>query len=808
MFRNYLKTALRSLRRYRSFSILNISGLTLGLTAAFLIALFVRDEFQYDRAVPGGDRIYRLYTTTTNDHGTGDYCVSPPVFAGLLQKEFPAIESATRVLSSAEFRQLFEAQGKQFYETNGLFVDSNFFTVFQFRFDRGAAARALYDASSIVISREMAARYFGTSDPIGQKIFIEKQPSTITGVFEKDPKFHLDFDYLRPLASIQLPPKRLESWNWQQFYTYIQLREGAPILPIATTFRQLVQQRAWPVTKPHGFTYVPGFQPLNDIHLHSAGLKFDHGERGNITYVNALIVIAAFILIIACFNFINLSTALSVRRAREVGVRKAIGAARSQLIRQYIGETLLLATLSTFLAVALTILILPGLNHFAGKTISAGVLLHPLSVTGILLLTLLVGLTAGFYPALVLSGFDPVKVLKSGGTRPGTPGRRAWLRNGLVIIQFSLSILLILSAIIVFRQVSYLHNKDLGFNKDEIMFFPMRGDKMGKSTDALRGDLRNLAGVSSVSIGYGYPGDAVAGDQIMFDRNGQRVTQNITQLTVDFDYIKTLGLHVIAGRDFSRNMGTDQDHAWILNETAVRELGFGTPQKALGQNLYWHPWDGNNPDSLKIGKVIGVVQDFNYKSLYDKVEPAAIQIYPQAAWKVAVKLSTANIGATLSQIKDVWSKYAPDYPLEYKFLDENFGEFYRSEDKLQSLLWVFTGIAIFVGCLGLFGLAAYSTESRRKEIGIRKILGASSRGVLYLLSVDFIKPVLIALLIASPITAIVMSRWLRSFAYRVPITWWIFLLAGAVAVAIALLTVSYQALRAAVANPVKSLRTE
>ncbi|HEV3414194.1 MAG TPA: ABC transporter permease [Puia sp.] len=808
MFRNYLKTALRSLSRRRSFSIINISGLTLGLTATLLIAMFVWDEYQYDRSIPGSDRIYRVYTTTTTDHGTADDAVSAPVFAGILRKDYPGVEEVTRVLSTAEYRQLFEAGGKQIYEVHGMFVDSTFFKVFPLRLDFGTPANALDNPASIVLSREMAVRYFGDSNPIGQKILIEKKPAQVTGVFEKDPKFHLSFDYLLPISMMGIPADRMQSWGWQQFYTYVKVREGADIRPIEAGFTKTVRQRAWPDTKTHGFTYLPYFQPLQDIHLHSAGFKFDNAERGNITYVNALIVIAVFILLIACFNFINLSTALSVRRAREVGVRKAIGAARPQLIGQFIGETLLLSLFSVVLAGALTALLLPALNQFTGKAMSAALLIHPAALAGIIVLLFAVGLSAGFYPALVLSGFDPVKVLKSGMVQSGTPGRTPWLRHGLVVIQFSLSVLLILSAIIVFRQVDYLHHKDLGFNKEQILFFPMRGDRLQKSTDAFRTDLLQLPGVSLVSIGYGYPGDAVAGDEIIVNRNGRATTQSVTQLTVDFDYIKTLQLQLVAGRDFSRAMGTDQDHAWIINETAVRELGFGTPQTALGQTLSWHPWDGNNPDSLKVGQVIGVVKDFNYKSLYDKVEPAVLQIYPPAAWKVAVKLSTNDMATTLSRINGVWNRYAPEYPLEYKFLDQNFAQLYDSEDKLQTLLWVFTGIAIFIGCLGLFGLAAYMAETRRKEIGIRKILGASAEGVLLLLSKDFVRPVALSLLIASPVTVFIMGRWLNGFAYRVAISWWMFVLAGAVAMVIALLTVGYQTVQASRANPVKSLRAE
>jgi putative ABC transport system permease protein len=808
MFRNYIKTALRSLSRHRSFSLINISGLTLGLTAAILIALFVWDEHQYDRSIPASDRIYRVYTTTTNDHGTSDLAVSPPVFAGILRKEYPATEEVTRVMSTGEYKQLFEAGGKHLYEAGGKFVDSTFYRVFPLKFDYGTAATALNDPGSIVLSHETAARYFGDADPIGQKILIDKKPAMITGVFEPDSRFHLSFDYLRPMSTMDIPADRMQSWGWQQFFTYVKVHEPTDIRPMETAFTKVIQQRAWPDTKPHGFTYLPRFQPVRDIHLHSADFKFDNAQRGNITYVNALIVIAAFILLIACFNFINLSTALSVRRAREVGVRKAIGAGRPQLIVQFIGETLLLTLCSVVLAVALTALLLPALNQFTGKSISAALLIQPATIGGMIVLLLIVGLSAGFYPALILSGFDPVKVLKTGMAQNGTPGRTPWLRHGLVVIQFSLSILLILSAIVVFCQVDYLHHKDLGFNKDQILFFPMRGDKLATSTEAFKTDLLKLPGVSAVSIGYGYPGDAVAGDEIILTRNGQRVTQSVTQLTVDYDYIKTLQLQLAAGRDFSRAMGTDRDHAWIINETAVRELGFGTPQNALGQTLSWHPWDGNNPDSLKTGQIIGVVKDFNYKSLYDKVEPAVLQIYPQAAWKVAVKLSTANITATLSRINSVWNRYAPDYPLEYKFLDGNFAQLYESEDKLQTLLWVFTGIAIFIGCLGLFGLAAYTAETRRKEIGIRKILGASTEGVLVLLSKDFVRPVVLSLLIASPITVVIMGRWLQGFAYRVAISWWMFALAGAAAIFIAVLTVFYQTFRAALANPVRSLRSE
>jgi putative ABC transport system permease protein len=408
----------------------------------------------------------------------------------------------------------------------------------------------------------------------------------------------------------------------------------------------------------------------------------------------------------------------------------------------------------------------------------------------------------------MLARFKPIDVLKANTAAGEQPGRAPWLRKALVVVQFSLSVLLIISALIVFQQVSYLHNKDLGFSKDQIMFFPMRGDKMFKNPETFKQELLRSPGVSSVSIGYGYPGDAVAGDEIIVDHDGRRETKSATQLTVDYDYIKTLDLKLAAGRDFSRTMAGDKDHAWIINETAVKELGFQTPEKALGQTLQWHPWGAKDPDSLKTGQIVGVVKDFNYKSLYDKVQTAVIQIFPDAAWKVAVKLHTANLPGTLARVKESWNRFSPEYPLEYSFLDQNFETMYTAEDKLKTLLWTFTALAIFVGCMGLFGLAAYTAERRKKEVGIRKVLGASTPSVVLLLSKDFIRLVVIALLIASPVAWLCINSWLRAFAYRIEIGWPVFAATAIAVIGIAFITVGFQGLKAALMNPIESLRRE
>ncbi|HEY4110868.1 ABC transporter permease [Puia sp.] len=807
MFRNFLLVAWRNITRHKGFSAINIIGLAAGLTVCILIGLFVWDESRYDTTVPDNDRIYRVYTEQSDNTATQKLAVTPPIFATTLRKDYPEVEQTVRILMTSSFKTLFEAGDKKIYEEHGFFADSTFFDVFRLNFLAGSRENALDGETGIVMSAEMAHRLWGNENPVGKQVLMNKSPYIVKGIFQKEPRFHLQFNYVAPLAAVRLDASRMSSWHWHQFFTYIRLKPATNAASLETKFQNEVAriEKALPDTRG---VDKPFLQPMRKIHLYSADFKFDNAARGNSTYVKALTLIAVFILVIACFNFVNLATARSLQRAKEVGVRKTIGAGTNQLMTQFIGETIFLALISTAIALALTAGTLPWLNRFTGKQIPFHILIHPVTGAALLALVLIVGILAGFYPALMLSRFKPVNVLKANTAAAGQPVRAAWIRMGLIVVQFALSVLLIISALIVFRQVDYLHNKDLGFSKDQILFFPMRGDKMFHNSETFRNELLRSPGVSSVSIGYGYPGDAVAGDEVIALHNGEKETKSATQLTVDYDYIKTLGLRVIAGRDFSREMAGDKDHAWIINETAVRELGFQTPQKALGQTLQWHPWGAKNPDSLKTGQIIGVVQDFNYKSLYDKVQTAVIQIFPDAAWKVAVKLHAGNIAASIAGITAVWNEFSPEYPLEYSFLDQSFQEMYTAEDKLNTLLWVFTGLAIFVGCLGLFGLAAYTAERRRKEVGIRKVLGATTGSVVLLLSKDFIRLVVISLLIASPIAWYCMNRWLLGFAYRIDIGWSVFALTGIAVVGIAFITVGFQGIKAALANPVRTLHTE
>ena len=807
MLNHFFKIVFRNMSRHKGFTLINLAGLTLGLTACLLIGLFVWDEHQFDREIPNGDRVFRVYNVHTDNNGTEERAVTPPMVATTLKNEFPQVEQTARVMMLPVFKTLFENSENHLYEESGYLVDSTFLDVFPLSFKFGTPVKALDDASSIIISTDLANRLFGRENPVGKTLQKDKHPLKVTGVFERDPKFHLSFHYIIPLSAAQLAAERMQSWGWQQFYNYVKVKPGTNVAALQTQFQQVAKQRSAASNNDPHSTYTPIFQPLRDIHLGSSNFKFDLPGRGNITYVRALTIIAAFILLIACFNFVNLATAKATQRAREVGVRRTIGAQRKQLILQFMGETVVMLVLCILLATILSATLIPWLNQFTNKTLSAGIFAKPSTLLILAGTTVLVGMIAGIYPALVMSAFKPVKVLKSSAAG-AEGGKTPWLRHGLVVSQFTISILLIISAVIVYKQVDYLHNKDLGFNKEQIMFFPMRSDSMFHSAESFKQALLQQPGVSSATIGYGFPGDAVAGDEVIYRRNGEKVTLSATQLMVDFDYVKTLGLQLVAGRDFSKEMKTDQDHAFLINETAVKTMGFGTPEKAIGQPLYWHPWDGNNRDSLKEGNVVGVVKDFNYKSLYDKMEPTVLQIYPSAAWKVAVKIKTSGIENTISQVKKVWSVYSPEFPLEFNFLDENFDQMYKSEDKLKTLLWIFTGIAIFVGCLGLFGLATFTAERRRKELGIRKVLGASAQGLVMLLSKDFIKLVLVSVLIASPIAWLLMNKWLQDFAYRITVSIWIFIGAGLLAVVIAFCTVGFQAIKAALANPVSSLRSE
>ncbi len=807
MIKNYIKTALRNLIRYKGFTLINILGLSIAITGCLVIGLFVQDEQQYDKFIKGGDDIYRFYTRRIDVSPVTSTANTPPMFATHMQ-QYPEVEYATRILMT-DNRKLIEANGKKAYEDKGLVVDSSFFSVFPLQLVKGDPATAMHGSSSVVLTEEVVTKYFGTIDPMGKTIRVNNSDFIVTGILARIPEhFHLEINYLMPFAATGIDAERMRSWQWQQFFTYVKVKPATNVQLLQHKIQDAVKKDVEPITRKTGFAYVPFLQPLKDIHLKSSEFVYDNAKRGNATYVRGLTIIAIFVLVIACFNFINLATARSLRRAKEIGVRKVAGAVRRQLILQFTGETVLLSFISVIVAALATVLILPYLNAFTGKSISFNLVQQPVLLLLILFcLALVIGVLAGLYPALVMSGFQPVRVLK--GLKPGgdNKGSALALRHGLVVIQFALSALLIVCTVIVYRQMNFLREKDLGFNKDQVIYFNALG-KITEDPEAFKTELLRSPGVVSATAGYGLPGDLFAGDAVkLMTKDGEK--EETTNLFIaDYDYIKTLGFRIIAGREFLRDHPSDAENAFIINETAVKEFGFESPEKAIGKKIAWDKWIPDSLNPVKRGEVVGVIKDFHSKSLHEKINKTVLIIYPPIVGKVAVKVRTANLPRTLEDIRTVWNKFSPDFPLDYNFLDENFDRMYKSEEKLSSLLWIFTAMAIFVGCMGLFGLAAFSAEQRVKEIGIRKVVGANAANIVTLLSGNFVRLIILSLLIASPVAWWVMNKWLEDFAYRITIGWSVFVIAGISALLIALLTVSFHAIKAALANPVKALRTE
>src|SRR6476661_106349 len=740
MFENYCKTAFRNLLRSKGFSLINIASLAIGITGCLVITLFVLDEFQFDRSIAGGENVYRIYSERKDNNTVTKAAVVAPAIASYLDQHYPEVDTTARILMSAD-KFLFEVNQKTDYEGKGWFTEASFFKIFPLAFEKGDPATALTMPSSMVITSELAKRYFGKEDPIGKTIKIDKQDFKVTGVLDPLPgHFHLDFHYLMSLSSAGIAAERMQSWDWSQFYTYARLKAGSNVQRLQDKFQAYVKKEIIPRQQQTGTTIMPFFQQLKNIHLQSADFVYDNAVRGNETYVKGLSIIALFVLIIACFNFINLATARSFRRAKEIGIRKVIGADRKQLIIQFIGETILLSVLSVMIAAIATYFIIPSLNNFTGKSINFNPLTDPVIAFALFVSGIVIGTLAGIYPAFVLSGFQPIRVLKSMKIS-GNGIHAGWLRKGLVVIQFALSALLIISSLIVYRQIRYMNNKDLGFQKEQVLYFQVRGE-VEKNIETFKSELRNSTHIVSVTSGYGLPGDQFAGDNITIPGKDGNKNYPANLFIGDHDYIKTLGLRLIAGRDF------------------------------------------------------GVVKDFNYKSLHEKIMTSVIQIYPKAVYKVAVKIKADDIKSTIAYINKVWNKFSPGYPMAYQFLDESYGAMYRSEEKLGSLLWAFTIMAIVIGCMGLFALAALSAEQRIKEIGIRKVLGAGMPHIIGLLSRNFILLVLLASLTAFPIAWLAMNNWLEDFPYRITINFGVFVIATLAAVAIAFLTVSFQAIRA------------
>ncbi|HET6568632.1 MAG TPA: ABC transporter permease [Rhodothermales bacterium] len=808
MLKNYFKIALRNLLRHKGYTFINVAGLAVGIACCLLIFLYVRDELRYDRFNEKADRIYRVIvrSETESDGEMKDLAVTPPGLAPTLLREFPEVQRAIRLFDMSE--TLVKRGDRQFTERRIFLADPSIFDVFSIRLSEGDPETALAAPRCIVLSESMARKYFGNTEPLGQTLDVNNGGDfKVTGVFKDLPEqSHLKIDFLGSFATLKefVSEARLQNWRWHQFYTYVLLPEGYDPARLEAKLPAFAERYSAPEMSEIGIRDGFNLQPLTAIHLHSTHLQFEVAEAGDIAHLYAFTAVAVFLLVIACFNFMNLATAQSMQRAKEVGMRKVVGAGRHQLMTQFLGESVLLSLLALLIAAVLVELALPSFNAFAGKSLEIGYTENAGWIAGLIGLGVFIGILAGSYPAFFLSGFRPVQVLKGMSNTGGHS--LTTLRKVLVTIQFAISVVLIIGTGVAAAQLRFVQNKNLGFNKEQIVVLPLRGG-VANNLEAVQAELQRNPLIVSSAGSWGVPGGIVAGDGIHLP--GSKSETAINMFVVDYDYLRTYGMKIVAGRGFSREHPSDTEHAFILNETAARSFGW-TPQEALGKPIEWDKWGQieASADSIKRGEVIGVVQDFHFRSLHQAIEPLVIHIYPPAFGNLSVRIRPENAPDALDFMKQVWARWSPDWPFQYTFLDQDFARMYEADRKVGQIFSVFAGLAIFIACMGLFGLSSFAAERRTKEIGVRKVLGASVSGIVVMLSSDFLKLIAVGFVVAAPIGYLVMQRWLNDFAYHVDIGPGYFIAAALATFAIAILTVSYRSIRAALADPVKSLRYE
>jgi putative ABC transport system permease protein len=792
MFKNYLKTAWRNLMKNKAFSFINILGLTIGITVCMMIYVFILNEFSVDRFHKNSDHIYRVMRSAKIDDKSISVAYLSGAHAPALLNDFKG--QITNLVRVAENDNLFSVGDKSFHEKKELDVDAGFFTLFSFPLIKGAPATVLNDLNNVVLTESTAKKYFGSVDnAMGKIIMMNKStPMTVSGIAKDVPSnSHLSFDIVTSLERSK-NASWMTSWINNGAYIYVQL---APNITQAQVEKQLpayIEKYMGSDMRKYGFSWSLTLTPLSDVY-------FDTNARDNIKHGDKAVVyiflsIAILILLIACINFMNLSTIRAAERSKEVGLRKVLGALRNNLVWQFIGESVLITTLSCILAIGILLLVKPWYDQLLGYSLHVSWNTMPiyLFLTGVILI---VGFLSGSYPAFFLSAFSPIQALK-GKLKMGKGG--VAFRHVLVMIQFSISVFLITGTLVITRQMSYVKSKQLGYSKDQTLIVPIDNGDIYNNLNSFKTDLQNQNAVHSVSAMSGEPGGFFDGQ--MFDVEGHTDKWSARTEYADFEYVKTLGLKIVAGRDFSPQITTDTTDAVLINQTAASKLGW-TPQEAVGK------WILNTVRDKSKRRIVGVVADFNFQSLKQNIDGLVISPASDRR-QILVRLKPGNLKAGIALVSNAYSKVAPAYPFEYKFLDEKFGELYQKDIRQQTLLSVFAGLAIFVACLGLFGLASFTATKRIKEIGIRKVLGSSVQNIVVLLSKDLLKPVIVAVCLALPLGYWAMHKWLQDFSYKTDLSWWIFVLAALITVGIALITVSVKAIKAAVANPVKSLRTE
>lgn len=804
MIKHYFTLAFRNLLRNRIFTVINIGGLAIGLCCFLLIVLYVLNELGYDRQHTNADRIYRIHLNAKMGGMESEKPLTPDPMGELLKKDYPQVEEFARIFDNSTMTSLVRKGNEFVSETHTAYVDSSFFKVFTFPAVQGNAQTALAEPNSVVISATTALKYFGTTQAVGKTLEVQDNGLYKVNAVIKDMPENMHFHYDMLFSMKNLSYKWGDIGN-HNFYTYLLLKKGADYKHLEAQLPNYVSQYLLPhiMERMHlkskdefekaGNHAVYTLMPLTKIHLYSH-LPKELGTPGNIQYVYVFSAVALFILLIACINFMNLTTARSAGRAREVGVRKALGTDRKELILQFLAESVLLVLLSLLLAIAMVFLTLPLFNQIAGKSLQPDQFLSIQTVLFLMVLPLIVGVLAGSYPAFFLSAFKPVQVLK-GKLIPGKGDIS--LRSILVVFQFATSIILIIGTLVVYRQLDFIRKKNLGYNKDQVLIIE-NTSALGSKESAFKNEVTQLTGIRSGTISPFLPVGNTArssnnvSKQEVVDANS---SFNVQAWAVDEDYVPTIGLQLLKGRNFSKNF-TD-DRSVIINETTAKMLGYDDP---VGKQCYL--WTG--PGKTTAFTVVGLVKNFNYESLRQDIGPLCL-FNTSTSGLTSFKVNTADINTLLAQVKEKWKALAPDMPFTYSFMDQSFDAMYRSEQQVGQISMAFSILAVIIACMGIFGLATFIAEQRTKEIGIRKVLGASTAGIVQLLSKDFMKLVTIAFVAGAPLAGWIMHRWLQDFAFRIELSWWIFVAAGAGALLIALLTISVQSIKAALANPLKSL---
>lgn len=815
MFRSYIKIAFRNLIKNKAFSFINVFGLATGLTCCLLISMYIYHELGYDKHHSKGDRIYQVGTTSIQEGKTSRYSTTPYPLAPTMQQEYPEIESFTRLIKAYEddktlFQYTDKKEIRSFYEGQGYLADSSFFRVFSYDFKEGNPATALNEPNALVISEEIAEKIFGNESALNKTIHINSSTNgssdyKITGVFYPSKNLtHIDARFIMSMQSGEIGAwvsGITEMVNNSMFFSYLLLKPGTDAKKLEAKFEGFINKHLGEDLKAQGRGREQFLTRLKDIHLY-ANTEGNVTPLGSVRYLYILLSIAIITLLIACVNFMNLSTARSSKRAVEIGVRKVLGAEKNSLIRQFLWEAILLSILSFLFSLALTALLIPTFENISGKEFSFSNSQYVWLIGGFLVISLIAGLVAGVYPAFYLSAFKPVKVLKG---KFSNSLAAISFRKVLVVFQFVISVALIVASITISNQMNYMRTKDLGFQKEQQIVIPLRTTTAKYIYPAFRSEISANTYISSAGGSIYYPGIANVTDWLMYKQGTpSEQTKTVFMNRVDDQFLQTLDVKLVAGRLFSKEFPGDTNNRIVLNEQALRKFEFASPEEAVGKNIA-----ATRGGEEVLWNIIGVVKDFHFKGLHTTIESYGFLLNRRPDYNFLIaNIKNKDVKTALTGVASTWKKLNPNEPFEYSFLDQDFEKNYITEDRLASMIRYFTIIAIFISCMGLFGLTTFSVEQRIKEIGIRKVLGASTAGIVSLLSKDFLKLVIISFFIASPLAWYFLNKWLEGFAYRVPFTIWIVIGGWIMALLIAFLTISIQAMKVAITNPVKNLRME